>query len=50
MRLAGRVTLAVAAMATAIFVLTGPLQPGWSLRAGTPPVLVGIGVLTQALA
>ena len=49
-RLAGRVTLAVAAMATAIFVLTGPLQPGWSLRAGTPPVLVGIGVLTQALA
>jgi methionine sulfoxide reductase heme-binding subunit len=49
-RLAGRVTLAVAAMATVIFVLAGPLQPGWSLRAGTPPVLVGLGVLTQALA
>jgi len=49
-RLAGRVTLAVAAVATAIFVLAGPLQPGWSLRAGTPPALLGIGLLSLALA
>jgi methionine sulfoxide reductase heme-binding subunit len=49
-RLAGRVTLAVAAAATAIFVLAGPLQPGWSLRAGTPPALLGIGLLSLALA
>jgi sulfoxide reductase heme-binding subunit YedZ len=45
-RLAGRLTLAVAATATAVFVLAGPLQPGWSLRAGTPPALLGIGLLT----
>ncbi len=49
-RLAGRLTLAVAAAATAIFVLTGPLQPGWSTRAGTPPALLGIGLLSLALA
>lgn len=49
-RLTGRLALAAAAVATAIFVFTGPLQPGWSVRAGTPPALVGIGMLTQALA
>lgn len=28
-------------LATAAFVLAGPLQPGWARRAGTPPALLG---------
>jgi sulfoxide reductase heme-binding subunit YedZ len=35
--------IALLPLATAIFVLNGPLQPGWAKRAGTPPVLVGTG-------
>jgi sulfoxide reductase heme-binding subunit YedZ len=30
-------------LATAAFVLAGPLQPGWAQRAGTPPALLGSG-------
>jgi len=48
-RLAGRLTLAVGTLMTAIFVLVGPLQPGWSVRAGTPPALVGLGVAMRIL-
>jgi methionine sulfoxide reductase heme-binding subunit len=34
-------TAAVAvALATAVFAVTGPLQPGWARRAGTPPRLL----------
>jgi predicted ferric reductase len=29
-------------LATAAFVLTGPLQPGWARRAGTPPALQSV--------
>jgi sulfoxide reductase heme-binding subunit YedZ len=30
-------------LATAAFLLIGPLQPGWARRAGTPPALLGLG-------
>ena len=40
-RLAGSATLAVAPLLTLMFVYFGPLQPGWSLRAGTPVALLG---------
>lgn len=32
--------IAVAVMATAVFVADGPLRPGWALRAGTPPWMI----------
>jgi sulfoxide reductase heme-binding subunit YedZ len=35
----GAAVVAVA-MATAVFAVTGPLQPGWARRAGTPPRLL----------
>jgi methionine sulfoxide reductase heme-binding subunit len=35
--IAGAVVLPVA---TAVFVVAGPLQPGWARRAGTPPALI----------
>jgi methionine sulfoxide reductase heme-binding subunit len=34
-------------LATAAFVLAGPLQPGWARRAGTPPALIGAAPLTR---
>ncbi len=40
-RLAGLATLAAAPLLTLVFVYYGPLQPGWSLRAGTPAALLG---------
>jgi sulfoxide reductase heme-binding subunit YedZ len=48
-----RVTAATATVAlivaTAVFTLTGPLQPGWARRAGTPPQLLGTaGTARQA--
>jgi sulfoxide reductase heme-binding subunit YedZ len=33
--------IALLPLATAVFVLAGPLQPGWARRAGTPPALLG---------
>ena len=41
MRSAGLVALAVAPVLTGVFVLAGPLQSGWALRAGTPVRLLG---------
>lgn len=43
----GLVTLAALGLLTAIFVLVGPLQPGWPARAGTPPALLGLGLLGE---
>jgi methionine sulfoxide reductase heme-binding subunit len=40
-RAAGLLTLAVLPLLTLIFVLFGPLQPGWARRAGTPVKLLG---------
>jgi sulfoxide reductase heme-binding subunit YedZ len=33
--------LAVLPLATVVFTATGPLQPGWARRAGTPPAVLG---------
>jgi Ferric reductase like transmembrane component len=40
-RAAGVLALALVPLLTAVFVLFGPLQPGWSRRAGTPAALLG---------
>ena len=40
-RTAALAGLALLPAATAIFVFAGPLQPGWSQRAGTPAALLG---------
>jgi sulfoxide reductase heme-binding subunit YedZ len=40
-RAAGQLALAAVPVLTAIFVLLGPLQPGWARRAGTPVALLG---------
>ncbi|HWF79248.1 MAG TPA: ferric reductase-like transmembrane domain-containing protein [Streptosporangiaceae bacterium] len=45
----GLLTLAALALLTAIFVLAGPLQPGWPARAGTPPALLGLHLLHALL-
>ncbi len=45
-RTAALTGLAVLPAATAIFVFVGPLQPGWSRRAGTPTALLGSSVTT----
>lgn len=45
----GLLTLAALALLTAIFVLVGPLQPGWPARAGTPPALLGLRLLGEIL-
>lgn len=45
----GFLTLAGLALLTAIFVLVGPLQPGWPARAGTPPALLGLHLLGEIL-
>ncbi|HET9897310.1 MAG TPA: ferric reductase-like transmembrane domain-containing protein [Streptosporangiaceae bacterium] len=47
-RAAGLVALAAAAVMTAVFVLAGPLRPGWPARAGTPPALLGVSKLASA--
>jgi sulfoxide reductase heme-binding subunit YedZ len=40
----GSAAVAVA-LATAVFAVTGPLQPGWARRAGTPPQLLSGAVI-----
>jgi hypothetical protein len=40
-RAAGLTAVAVVPLVTLLFVLAGPLQPGWSRRAGTPVALLG---------
>jgi methionine sulfoxide reductase heme-binding subunit len=40
-RAVGMASVLVAAVLTAVFVLAGPLQPGWALRAETPAKLLG---------
>jgi sulfoxide reductase heme-binding subunit YedZ len=40
-RPAGLAGMAAFALATIVFVLVGPLQPGWARRAGTPASMVG---------
>ncbi len=40
-RAAGLLTLVFLPLLTLVFVLFGPLQPGWSRRAGTPVALLG---------
>jgi len=40
-RAAGLGTLGLAPVRTAVFVLAGPLEPGWAKRAGTPTTLLG---------
>lgn len=40
-RIAALVAVPAAALATMVFVLAGPLQPGWARRAGTPIALLG---------
>ena len=40
-RAAGLLTLTMAPLLTAAFVMFGPLQPGWARRAGTPVKLLG---------
>jgi sulfoxide reductase heme-binding subunit YedZ len=40
-RAAGLLTLALLPLLTLVFVLFGPLQPGWARRAGTPVALLG---------
>ena len=40
-RAAGLGTLGLAPVLTAVFVLAGPLEPGWAKRAGTPTTLLG---------
>jgi sulfoxide reductase heme-binding subunit YedZ len=45
----GMLTLAAVVLLTAIFVLVGPLQPGWPTRAGTPPALLGLQWLGEVL-
>jgi sulfoxide reductase heme-binding subunit YedZ len=46
----GRMTAGVTVMSlltvfTIVFLAVGPLQPGWALRAGTPPGLLSLGLL-----
>ena len=45
-----RVLLAIGAvpLITAVFVLVGPLRPGWARRAGTPVALLGAAAAHQA--
>jgi sulfoxide reductase heme-binding subunit YedZ len=40
-RAAGLATLGLAPVLTVVFVFSGPLQPGWARRAGTPASLLG---------
>jgi len=47
-RLAGLAALGLAPVLTAVFVLAGPLQPGWARRAGTPARLLGSRVQPAA--
>jgi len=48
-RAAGITVLIGIPLATAVFTILGPLQPGWARRAGTPvPLLAGLGLLAPA--
>jgi methionine sulfoxide reductase heme-binding subunit len=42
---AGLTVVALLTAFTIVFVAAGPLQPGWALRAGTPPGLLSLGLL-----
>jgi sulfoxide reductase heme-binding subunit YedZ len=44
----GLAAVAVLPLLTLVFVITGPLQPGWSRRAGTPSALLGGRTRTSA--
>jgi sulfoxide reductase heme-binding subunit YedZ len=41
-RAAAAAAIAFATVLTVIFVVAGPLRPGWAARAGTPPALLGL--------
>ncbi|MDQ6774097.1 MAG: ferric reductase-like transmembrane domain-containing protein [Candidatus Dormibacteraeota bacterium] len=43
LQLAGTTLLVAGLLATAVFTLLGPAQPGWARAAGTPPALLGHG-------
>jgi sulfoxide reductase heme-binding subunit YedZ len=45
----GAATMAIAMALTVVFVLVGPLRPGWPARAGTPPALLGLALLPASL-
>jgi len=48
-RAAGITVLIGIPLATAVFTILGPLQPGWARRAGTPvPLLAGLGLVAPA--
>jgi methionine sulfoxide reductase heme-binding subunit len=47
-RAAGFLTLASVPLFSAVFVLLGPLQPGWAKRAGTPVALLGSKTTPEA--
>jgi sulfoxide reductase heme-binding subunit YedZ len=46
-RAASAVTLAIVLLATGVWVANGPLQPGWSKRAGTPSSLLAKAARAQ---
>lgn len=50
LRLLGRIGTAAVAIATVVFVATGPLQHGWARRAGTPSHLPGSSTAAVAAA
>jgi sulfoxide reductase heme-binding subunit YedZ len=45
----GAAAMAIAMALTVVFVLAGPLRPGWPARAGTPPTLLGLALLPAGL-
>jgi methionine sulfoxide reductase heme-binding subunit len=45
----GLAAMAVAIALTVVLVLAGPLRPGWPVRAGTPPALLGLALLPAGL-
>jgi methionine sulfoxide reductase heme-binding subunit len=49
-RAAGLAGMAAFALATIVFVLLGPLQPGWARRAGTPASMLGSAPPASAVA
>ncbi len=46
-RLAGAIATGLFLIATIVFVAVGPLQPGWSRRAGTPVAMLGPATATS---
>jgi sulfoxide reductase heme-binding subunit YedZ len=49
-RVASAVTLAIVLLASGVWLANGPLQPGWSKRAGTPSSLLSKAARTQTTA